>query len=372
MTRNLTQIYGLDDVCNAGSTTTFLQPGFLNGLLARANSTTTPGIVVDQANITAASAGSCSMRLNNTEFINYKFNTSVFFAGAVMSWPPGVAFNGMANSTLTGGYVTSSGLGNFIFGTSLSVFSSGPVAIAANNASNKFFGLDASPATANTTTTLRINQTVARTQDMQDVTDTFVYRASTDTLTNKTIVGANNSISGLLHGTQVDNPSSAVHGVTGSVVGTTDSQALTNKDLTAATNTFPAKLRQSSKDLYIALFRNAGTQAFPGQSTTSGYQPPANIHLTRLVVGGNISVALVATSVTITLYKGNEAAGNIAFQVTQSIAALGEFRAITSAIVNAGKDAILTTEDFHIRAALPAGINTITDFYAIAEFTYDN
>lgn len=36
--------------------------------------------------------------------------------------------------------------------------------------------------------------------------------------------------------------SSGVHGVTGSVVGTTDTQTLTHKDLTDATNTFPASL----------------------------------------------------------------------------------------------------------------------------------
>ena len=45
------------------------------------------------------------------------------------------------------------------------------------------------------------------------------------------------NITGLVHGTQVDNPSSGVHGVSGSVVGTTDSQTLTTKVIAFGSNT---------------------------------------------------------------------------------------------------------------------------------------
>jgi hypothetical protein len=68
-----------------------------------------------------------------------------------------------------------------------------------------------------------------------------VSKDGAETLTNKTITGAGNTISGLLHGTQVDNPSSGVHGVTGSVVGTSDSQTLTNKTIDDSVNTLTVR-----------------------------------------------------------------------------------------------------------------------------------
>jgi hypothetical protein len=74
-----------------------------------------------------------------------------------------------------------------------------------------------------------------------------------DSIEGKTIDGDNNTISNLAHGAEVDNPSSGVHGVSGDVMGTTDTQTVENK--TTKTVYLPSDYKDAN---FINYFKELG------------------------------------------------------------------------------------------------------------------
>jgi hypothetical protein len=72
-------------------------------------------------------------------------------------------------------------------------------------------------------------------------TGAVVGTTNTQTLTNKTISGASNTLSAIpsasVTGLDTHIAATAVHGITGAVVGTTDTQTLTNKTISGTSNT---------------------------------------------------------------------------------------------------------------------------------------
>ncbi|NDE09890.1 MAG: hypothetical protein EBZ95_04900 [Chitinophagia bacterium] len=93
--------------------------------------------------------------------------------------------------------------------------------------------------TVGTKTTIQSNQSVNQTLTLPDATDTLVGKATSDTLTNKTLSG--NTASNLINGSGTLNINSngvvTLPNVTDTLVGKATSDTLTNKSIDAATNT---------------------------------------------------------------------------------------------------------------------------------------
>lgn len=146
-------------------------------------------------------------------------------------------------------------------------------------------------------------------------TGAVVGETDGQTLTNKTIDADNNTITNLVHGAEVDNPSSGVHGVSGAVVGTTDSQTLTNKTLTTPivntpiinTGTLNGLLSDENTD-------NTVTATFVAPSaTTINFSTIGTATLANLTGGSAGAIKLIknTSGSTITLANANGGAGQI-------------------------------------------------------------
>ena len=140
------------------------------------------------------------------------------------------------------------------------------------------------------------------------ITGDVVGTTDTQTLTNKTIDADNNTITNLEHGAEVDNPTSGVHGVTGSVVGTTDTQDLSGKTFTdaitleelSATPSTPAsgdKKFYAKNDDKLYTLNDAGEEVEVGSGSGGGSgginyvkNPDADINLDDITGTGNVTV----------------------------------------------------------------------------------
>lgn len=126
----------------------------------------------------------------------------------------------------------------------------------------------------------------------------IVGASETQTLTNKTMVAGSNTFSGFLHGTQVNNPSSGVHGVTGSVVGTSDAQVLTSKDYDGGTasNTSRISVPKNSFVNLSALTRKEATFVYDQTNTRMMFDDGATLQAVGTGTGASSSPNLISNS----------------------------------------------------------------------------
>lgn len=126
----------------------------------------------------------------------------------------------------------------------------------------------------------------------------IVGASETQTLTNKTMVAGSNTFSGFLHGTQVNNPSSGVHGVTGSVVGTSDAQVLTSKDYDGGTasNTSRISVPKNSFVNLSALTRKEATFVYDQSNTRMMFDDGVSLQAVGTGTGASSSPNLISNS----------------------------------------------------------------------------
>lgn len=112
----------------------------------------------------------------------------------------------------------------------------------------------------------------------------------------------------------------------------------------------------------------AGITSYPLGRDANAYAPLVASHLRRLVVLG--SSTLATGSITVTIYKNSEAAGNIVFQATASFGASGAFKIVDTTVNNVGTDAIGAADTFFAKVET-GELTSIEDLAVFIDHTVD-
>lgn len=171
--------------------------------------------------------------------------------------------------------------------------------------------------TTGTSTTITSSQTTNRIQTLQNVTDTFIYRASTDTLTNKSMDGGSNTFTNL--------PTSALTGTVDVPHGGTGLSTLTANNVILGNG--------SSSPTFVApgtsgnVLTSNGSTWNSSPSLTGGTVTSVALTVPSIL---NVSGSPITTSGTLAVTLATETANTLFSGPTNGSAAIPTFRSLSS------------------------------------------